>query len=297
MGYAASQLVGLVGLLRAYLRGGKFHSNISLPMMIKLAARYKGFPLYSVWAGVVFNLNIFLPVILLSASGYAAAAGLYAFAQKILGAPSALISTSLNQVMHKDMVRAKREGAISLLVVGYVKRMILLSVGPAAAIAVVGYHAVGHVFGQAWEGASVFILVLAPLFALRFIFSPMGTLISVMEWQKHGLFYQVVSVIVSFATICAGLTLGSMYAVAGYVVGQVLVIIIYRFYLLKKIGGAVSFLVMELVFQAAVFVVVASAFGLFWSQGEYLYMVLSVLGFSVLYGLQVYRSFGVETFQ
>ncbi|MDQ8177296.1 MAG: hypothetical protein P3A58_08070 [Gemmatimonadota bacterium] len=154
--------------------------------------RHRRFVLFSLPAITLSSLTAQLPVIAVSERFGAAAAGHLAMSMKALGAPIGLLGRAVLDVF-------KRQAAESFRVRGECKReylqtfWVLLSVSAFCALVAVfileGAFAIA--FGEPWRIAGGMAVLLIPMFAMRFIASPLSYMAYIAEKQHVDLWWQV----------------------------------------------------------------------------------------------------------
>lgn len=163
------------------------HQSWRWSELLALAKEYRRFPLYSAPAGLVSVgnanlLNFALPVLLGPTT-----LGFSTLAMRVLGAPLQQIAGPIGQVF-------MREASHELRMTGTAKRSFLKGM---AALTVVSsllfgslYFVIepifGFVFGREWVIAGRYAAILMPLFAARFIVSPLSGAASLTD-NRHAL--------------------------------------------------------------------------------------------------------------
>lgn len=162
-----------------------------------LAKQYKRFPAFSAPAGLVNVsnanlLNFALPVILGPAT-----LGFYSLAMRVLGAPLQQIAGPIGQVF-------MREAAEELRQKGTAGRSFLRGLAALSGISLVLFGALyfliepafAILFGAEWDVAGRYAAILIPLFAVRFIVSPLSTIANLTD-NRHALGINLLLLLVS----------------------------------------------------------------------------------------------------
>ncbi|MCG6542263.1 oligosaccharide flippase family protein [Pseudomonas sp. KSR10] len=173
--------------------------------------RWRYFPVFSLPAGLINTAAAQLPIIIVASRFGADTAGLLALAIKVLGAPSGLLGKSVLDVF-------KRHAAIAFKERGECRREYLKTLYVLASLALI--FCVGIVFlsemffslafGNAWRGAGTIAVWLSPLFAMRFIASPLSYMVYIVGKQHFDLSWQVAL----FCTTVVGLYSFNLYSEA-----------------------------------------------------------------------------------
>ena len=150
-----------------------------------LAIRYKEFPLYMTWGGMMDSLSIHLTPILLTVYFTPAEVGFYALSYRIITVPISLLGRSMSNVLFQRIAEKRSVGEnISTLVEKILSKMVLISFLVAMLLLVGGPSLFGLIFGVKWTAAGTFTRILAPMFFIQFIIAPVTPLLIVLEKQQ-----------------------------------------------------------------------------------------------------------------
>jgi O-antigen/teichoic acid export membrane protein len=152
----------------------------------------KRFPLYSLPADSLSAATAQLPVIIVASRFGEDAAGLLSMALRMVGAPMALLSSSVLDVFKRHASTAFRDRGECraeylhafriLLVVAFVSSIAIISLSkPLFAL----------FFDHKWLGASAFCIWLLPRFALGFVASPLSYIVYIVGKQQIDLAWQI----------------------------------------------------------------------------------------------------------
>ena len=145
--------------------------------LISLARRYKNFPIFTLPTELMSNWTHWLPVHLLVTFSGAHAVGAYSMAARMLGLPATFIGTSVGEVF-------RQQASADCAAVGHCRPLFRRTVQHSAMVAVpifllialVGPQLFAFVFGPPWRDAGEVARVLAGLFCLQFVVSPVTVL-------------------------------------------------------------------------------------------------------------------------
>jgi len=167
-----------------------------------------------------------LPLLLIGARHGVLAAGLFALTQRVLAAPVSLLAASVQEVFKRESVRqyqnsgncrpAWRHAARVLLLLGFLPSLLLLLAAPPL---------FAFAFGAPWRAAGELAQILAPLYFLNFIASPLSYVFFVAGRQKIELAWQLALFAMTLAVFAAPLTLHQ--SVAAYATGYSLLYLVY----------------------------------------------------------------------
>ena len=157
------------------------------------------------------------PLVLISSAFSLSTGGQYAFAQRMLGAPAALVGQAVGQAFLQrigTMGLGQRE--IRRLMFRVWGALALLGLLPFGAVLLWGDVIFAFVFGQTWGEAGVVAAVSAPLLLVRFISSPTSAIAYRLDMQPQQFLF---STIMAFAR-----TAPVLFGFRGATLGQVIVL-------------------------------------------------------------------------
>jgi len=209
VGLVLGQLIGtsvLIHQIFSDYRAG----TIFIPSLTNIkhaALRYKKNPIFLTGSHLLNVLTMHMPVVILTYFSGAAISGIYSLCQRTLGLPSALVGQAISQVFFPEASRRYRDtGSCRALYIKTVKQLIYISLGPFLIILFLAPHIFTLVFGSQWQEAGVYAQILAPIFFIRFIFSPLSSIFMVTESQVLDFFWQMIF----FVSTSLGLIFGAM---------------------------------------------------------------------------------------
>lgn len=185
-------------------------ARVTRASLMAAAARYRRFPLFSTWAGLLNIGSLQLPSIIFAASFGAATAGLYALSYKILVLPTMLVAQAVGQVFlsraatvarHPERLRELTERTAVVLFAAGLPLF--------AAVALGGPRLFATVMGSQWEQAGRYAQVLAPWFVVWLVSNPISGLLSVREWQRSALGFSAVEFALRLGSLLIGAHRGS----------------------------------------------------------------------------------------
>jgi O-antigen/teichoic acid export membrane protein len=154
--------------------------------------RHQKFWRYSLPSNLLNGAVSQLPLFLIGMRHGALAAGLFALTQRVLSAPISLIAASVLEVFKRESVREFREhGNCTRAYRHTFKALALLGAGPALVLLLFAPQLFALVFGAHWRNAGELAQLMAPLFLLNFIASPLSYVFFVAGRQQADLWWQV----------------------------------------------------------------------------------------------------------
>lgn len=194
----------IIGQLIAYIFGNRVLSlNVafSFRYMFKykyndfknVMTRYKNFPRFAFPAGVANAATLNISNLLITSVYSVNSVGQFSLANRILGAPSMLISRSIAQVYYqKASEEIRLVGNCSQIFKTTIKKLLLIVFPIFIPIALLSKWMFPIIFGSNWTEAGTYAIYLSFLFAFRFISSTLSSTISVTEHQKYGLYINLI---------------------------------------------------------------------------------------------------------
>jgi O-antigen/teichoic acid export membrane protein len=195
-GLLAGQLVGLsAGLLSARLQLQPPTAPIGFVPDAGQRAylhRHAAFWRFSLPSNMLNAMVSQLPLFLIGLRHGAVAAGLYALTQRVLYAPVALLAASVLEVFKRQSVQEFQTVGNCTHAYRYTfKVLALLGLGPSLVLFAFSPTLFAWVFGENWRAAGELAQILAPLYFLNFIASPLSYVFFISGKQKIDLVWQI----------------------------------------------------------------------------------------------------------
>lgn len=221
-GYAALGAVGLIGGQII----GQFLSTVGLAREVGreerqtiqrldrrriavLARKYANFPKFLIPAHGFNTVSGHVPVMLLSGFFNASIAGFYMLTQRVLGTPMSLVAGAIGDVFRQEASHAYIHRGHCLDVYKKTfKRLLLISSGPFVLFFLLAPSLFGWVFGEQWFTAGEYARILAPMYFLQFVTSPLSAMFMIAQRQKLDLVWQFLLVSSTSISFCLGYLLG-----------------------------------------------------------------------------------------
>jgi len=179
--------------------------------MLRVASRYKDFPLFSSWSTLFNALSLQIPVVLLSYLFGPTVTGLYSLGYRVLQTPMSLIGQSIGQVFFSSAAEANRSGSISVVTRVIFHRLVQVGLPVILLIGVAAPELFSFVFGSEWQVAGVYAQWFVPWLLLVFISSPLSTLPSVLEKQQLEMAFQATLLLSRIVSLLIGAALGNVF--------------------------------------------------------------------------------------
>lgn len=165
--------------------------NINIVDFKVYIKRYRSFPKFALPADAINTAAAQLPVIIIAYRFGADIAGLLALTMRVLGAPIGLIGKAILDVFKKDAVQNMRDyGNCKKLYINTFFVLSFASIALSLGTVFLGEIIFKKAFGPQWEASGAIAIWLLPLFALRFIASPLSYMAYIVEKQYVDLYWQ-----------------------------------------------------------------------------------------------------------
>ena len=170
--------------------------------------RYKRFPLFLLPAQLINNVVQFLPLILLNNSYSVVLVGYYLLTQRMFAIPILLVSTSIGDVFRQAASEQfVKNGNCESLFITVFKKLLFISALPFLILYFTAPWLFGFVFGAEWQKSGEIAQILAPMFFLQFVSSPLSYMFVIAEKQNLDLIWNIFFLLV----VSAGFFLGERF--------------------------------------------------------------------------------------
>lgn len=169
---------------------------------------HQAFWRYSLPSNLLNALVGQLPLLLVGLRYGALSAGLFALTQRVLAAPISLVAASVLEVFKRQSVQDFETLGNCQHAYRYTfKALLLLAIGPSLILLIFSPQLFSWIFGDAWRAAGELAQILAPLYFLNFIASPLSYVFFVAGKQKIELLWQVALFVMTATALLAPGTL------------------------------------------------------------------------------------------
>jgi len=233
----AGQILGLsIGLATGIFLLSPPRPSISLTptrSQLNYLRKHQSFWRFSLPAGLLNTAAGRFPLFLIGAKYGLFAAGLFALTERILTAPISLLAASVLEVFKRQSVHEYQTlGNCKEAFRSTFKALVVLGAGPALFIFVFAPELCAWVFGNPWREAGEFARILAPLYFLNFVVSPLSYVFFVAGKQKVELMWQVALFITTIAVFLTPLALREVllnYTIAYSILYVIYLLLSYKF--------------------------------------------------------------------
>ena len=154
--------------------------------MMRLAVRYRGYPLVSMWGALINASGLALPSLFLAQYYGPQHTGWFALVNRVLGVPAALIGVSLGQIYTSEAAKLSRSNPARLLSIFLktTRRMFYLGLTPCVLFTIFAPWVFEVAFGHLWREAGEYARYLAFMCLASFINSPVTMTLNILERQR-----------------------------------------------------------------------------------------------------------------
>ena len=209
----------------------QFISQVSWDGIKKVARKYKKFPIFNTWSSVLNSLAAGLPVFFLNKAFGPQATGYYGLTLRVINIPLTLIGSSVAQAifpklaLEKDKLGTVQRTIKTLAFLGLIL-FISLQLSP---------FLFGIVFGPEWKQAGVYARILAASMVIKFIVSPISSVLIVYDKQETLSVWQVAYVVSTIVTLYFGSHFSNPFMMIYCIVGNDILLYSIYFYLILRV--------------------------------------------------------------
>lgn len=238
-GLILGSIFGYLGALLVILKFKPFYGvlrEVTSVSILFASKRYKDFPLVSSWSAIASSISNNSMAILLSSLASNQIAGIFSIAYKLIGLPSQILVSSVATSSHKDLAEANLNNTLSKLMTRMLKVSFFTTIYPVLFLCIILSSLSKVILGPFWSDVPQYLLALCPIFIAEILFAPMSTVISVKEWQKIGLIFQLLQALFVIGFVGAALkSFGPFVAVITFSGVRTLSIFAYRLILIRAL--------------------------------------------------------------
>ena len=155
-------------------------------------ARYRKFPLFNIWAGLINNFSNQVPMLMLAAFFSTTITGYYSLGYGMVRLPIIMIAGAIGQVFLQRAGKARYDGSLPALVESTYDRLLTLGLFPMLLITMAGKDIFIVMLGNQWAEAGVYSQILSLWTFFVFVSMPLNTLANVFERQEINLVLNIV---------------------------------------------------------------------------------------------------------
>ncbi|SHG03496.1 lipopolysaccharide biosynthesis protein [Ornithinibacillus halophilus] len=213
----------------------KKQGSFNFKKMLKVACRYRDFPLYRSPQIFVNSASVALPTILLTAFFGPSAAGYFTLGRQVLNTPVTLLGKAVQDVFYPKIIEVSNDNkSIKNIILKAVLGLFSLGALPFGILIIFGPNIFSFIFGYEWYTAGVYARWISLFSLFMLITRPVIAAIPVLNMQRQFLFYEIVSAIIKLSALFIGVYYfnSDIYAVAFYSLSAMFLYIILTAYVL-----------------------------------------------------------------
>ncbi len=176
---------------RTFLNRVLFDISITKWNILK---KYSDYPKYNATTGLLNGILVAMPIFFLNRYFTDQTVGYFALVIKVATTPTAFISSAVSQVNLKKVVDLVNNGKP---VVRYIYKLsFLLFIGvslPAVVLIVWAPDIFSFIFGPSWERAGVYLQILMPALAIKFVSSTLSTTLGATKNNRLGAIWKIIA--------------------------------------------------------------------------------------------------------
>ncbi|WP_276668896.1 lipopolysaccharide biosynthesis protein [Thalassolituus oleivorans] len=172
--------------------------------------RRKRFAIYSLPADLISSATGQLPLMIVTSRFGSEAGGVLALTTRILGAPLGLLGKAVLDVFKRyAVIEIKETGSCSEIYIKTFRVLLFGSVLLTVGVVSFAQSFFNLAFGASWGDAGLYAIWLLPLFAMKFMASPLSYTIYIVEKQNLDFLWQIGLLVISLIGLLASDSLNS----------------------------------------------------------------------------------------
>lgn len=236
---AISFIITMALMYRAGFHPQSLLANVNVAGLTQTLKRYYRFPVIAMPSDFINTFATQIPIFLIAIRFGAGSVALYALTLRALSGPIGLLANSILAVFKEQAGRDFREKGNCLDAYRYTFRsLLLMAIIPFPLLFFFGEQAFVLLFGKDFSMAGRFAEVLAPMYFMEFIASPMSYTLYIANKQIQDLGWQIALLVMTWAAFY--LTGSLMSAVQMYSLGYSALYIVYLFMSYRAAHGVLS---------------------------------------------------------
>lgn len=154
--------------------------------LIAAAKKFKRFPLIASWQNLFNSVGINLPIFILTKLFSDAIVGSFAFAERLVHMPMALLGTAIGHVFFAEAAEAvqkKEHWRIKPLAKSLNLKLLFMGTLPFLPLIFFGKPIITFAFGQEWADAGFYVQILAVMAIVKFCTLPISNVFNIFQKQ------------------------------------------------------------------------------------------------------------------
>lgn len=212
-GVIFGQLAGFLVFFVVHWRFNRSRiSWIKWSEMKRLGRKYKLFPRYNMWQGLINNLSGAFPVFILSSFFSTGIAGYYTFGYMVLYRPVNLVANAFYQVMFQRFVEKKHQNrSMRSEVLLFLKRTTQVLLLPFIVAGLFFPEIFGFIFGDKWIEAGRYAQIILPWIFMVSLVMPLSFIPDLYKKQRVAMIIDGIKLLARLGGLVAGVILENVY--------------------------------------------------------------------------------------
>lgn len=163
-----------------------------------LMKRYKDFPIYNATSAMLDGFRVATPIFFLTNYFPDSIVGFYALVIRVGTAPLAFVSASVSQINLKKVVDlVNRDQKVQPYLLRVTVGLVLMSLFPTIILFFFSEELFVILFGEKWRDAGVYMQILAPGLAVKFVASTLSSTLGATQNNQLGMIWKVTAFFVT----------------------------------------------------------------------------------------------------
>ncbi len=220
----------------------------NLKIILQQAIRYRKYPIYSCWPSFLDNLTLALPLLFFARFFDSTIVGFFSLGMRLFQIPLSIIGASVSQVFFQRIAdEYNKTGAINHIVEKTFKRLALFSV-PLLLIMLFAPPLFELAFGAEWRTAGVYVQIISPALAIRFVVSPLSIMFGALNRQGISTVWKIIAFISTLTFLFVSLWFNDpLYSVVFLSINDTFLYLFYLMIIFKVSGVCIKDLLKGLV--------------------------------------------------
>ncbi len=192
VGKIVGQIIVILIISKQAIKEGLSYRNISIKRMKQNSKRYSDFPKYGALPALFDKASYHVPILFISMFYATSIVGFFTLIRQAIAGPLGLISTSVSKVLFQRISEKKNKNEkVAKEIVSLTWRLILIVIPALIIIEVFAPEIFAFIWGEQWRVAGDYARILAVLFAVRFVVSPLSIIFPALDAVKMGSLWQM----------------------------------------------------------------------------------------------------------
>ena len=225
-----------------------FKAHIKIEKIILALKKFKRFPQYVIWSGLLVDFSMKLPVFFIAYFFSSKELGFFVMTQSVLKAPLNILGQAISQVFYQKAASINQNiNNLSVIIENTFNFLLSFSLLPILILSVFGKDFISLLFGSNWNEAGIYAQIFSFSLLVEFSSAPMGSLFNVLGKQKEALFFNILLMLFRLLFITVGIFTGNIYyTIIFFVLGDILGRSLKFYYIFNISGFSIKKIILNL---------------------------------------------------